>query len=502
MCQKYQPSPSGFFANSSKMVIHGGHFTVNQNLIKGGKIFIRTQIWYDTQTYLDDVGFELLQNYVSTAAIHNALQKNAQLTCHPCTRGSVLSDIFKWINTAERDTWLLWMKGPAGAGKTTIARSLVKLCEEKRIPIVTYFFHSDTARNTIATVASTIAYQMIQLIPETKPLITQTIHSNPLIFDQSFESQLEMLVIKPLQQIHGNSPSVSWKLLLVMDGLEQCTDGKDSQVFLIHAVAKYLATQSPLIIILISSREERHLTMAFNATTVDNILLRLTLDERYATYRDIRVYLQDRFNEIRATHPCRDLIDGNWPTSSDIESILSESSDQFIYAAVVLNFVSCPYSHPPDQLKIILESQSNQYGPSTPFEELDRLYFHIFSQVDENTMHLAVRILEYVVLEKVSSVSSISSSLSVSTPAIYTALAGLASIIEFRDGQIIFLHASLSNFLLNRSRSKQYCVIPVDNRSMNLLKRCRSESGSDLKAQNSTKKQKSDSSHTGESALR
>lgn len=288
----------------------------------------------------------------------------------------------------------------------------------------------------------------------------------------------------------------------MLDGLDQCTGGKDSQVLLIHAVAKYLAAQSPLIIILISSREERHLTMAFNTTTVDNILLRLTLDERYATYHDIRVYLQDKFNEIKATHPCRDLIDDNWPTSSDIEAILSESSGQFIYATVVLNFVSCPYSYPPDQLKIILENQSNQYGPSTPFDELDRLYHHIFSQVDEDTMRVAVRILEHVVLEKVSSVSSISSSLSVSTPAIYTALAGLASIIEFRDGQIIFLHVSLSNFLLNRSRSKQYCVIPIDNRSMNRFKRCRPESGSYLKAQGSTKKRKSDSLHIGESTLR
>ncbi|KJA17110.1 hypothetical protein HYPSUDRAFT_93641, partial [Hypholoma sublateritium FD-334 SS-4] len=144
--------------------------------------------------------------------------------CHPHTRESVLNDIYNWINgTGVRDTWILWLKGAAGSGKTTISRSIVKLCAENNIPVAKYFFRrTDPLCNTIATLVSTIAYQIIQLVPETKPIITQTIDCNPLIFNQSLEYQLEMLVIKPLQQIYGHASGAPWKLLVILDGIDEC----------------------------------------------------------------------------------------------------------------------------------------------------------------------------------------------------------------------------------------------------------------------------------------
>lgn len=471
-------------------------------------------MWYDTHlcnplntemTYLEDNGFEMLQKYVSLAAIYDSRYKDTQSTCHPRTRDSVLEEIFSWVNQAssDREKWILWLKGAAGSGKTTISRSLVKLCQGNNIPVATYLFcRTDPSRNTITTVVSTIAYQIIQLIPESKFFITRTIESNPLIFDQSFEYQLDMLVIKPLHQICGNASGVPWNLLLLLDGLDECINGRDSQVLLIHAVVKYLAAQSPQIVILISSREERHLTMAFNATTVDNILLRLSLDNKYAPDRDIRRYLDDSFDEIKKTHPARNHIDRGWPDPSQIDDILSESSGQFIYASIVIKFVESPYSHPPDQLKAILESHNDQCGPmSTPFEELDKFYDHIFSQVDENSIGLAIRILAYSILKNVSSASQISSYLKISTTAIYTALAELASIVECRDNQIVLLHASLPKFLLNSSRSKQYCIDTVHLNQPSKRKRSREEDNHGSRTRDSVKRHKSDTQHTEKGIL-
>ncbi|KJA17107.1 hypothetical protein HYPSUDRAFT_1044290 [Hypholoma sublateritium FD-334 SS-4] len=463
--QQYSPGASGLFANSKEVVIHGGQF-VNQNCTKS-----------------DNDGFEMLQKHVSPAAIYDARYDDTLLTCHPGTRESVLKEIFDWVNqtSSDRETWILWLKGAAGSGKTTISRSVVKLCQENNIPVATYFFcHADTSRNLITTVVSTIVYQIIQLIPEAKFDITRTIDSNPLIFDQSFEYQLDMLVVKPLQKICGHISGVPWNLLLLLDGLDECTKSKDSQVLLVHAMAKYLAAQSSHIVILISSREERHLTMAFNTTTVDNLLHRLSLDNNYAPDHDIRRYLDDSFDEIKKTHPARNHIDRSWPTSPQINDILSESSGQFIYASVVVKFVASPYSHPPDQLKTILEGHNNQCNPlSTPFEELDKLYCHIFSQVDETAISLVLRILAYAIQNRISAVSLISYNLNISTTAIYTALAGLASIVECRDDQIVFLHASLPKFLLNSLRSKKYCINTVENQDTDQLDRKRRREGDD-----------------------
>ncbi|KJA17109.1 hypothetical protein HYPSUDRAFT_206472 [Hypholoma sublateritium FD-334 SS-4] len=223
-------------------------------------------------------------------------------------------------------------------------------------------------------------------------------------------------------------------------------------------------------VLVISSREERHLTMAFNSTNIDNVLYRLSLDSDYTSDQDIRRYLIDSFDEIKKTHPARNHIDRGWPAPSQIDDLLSESSGQFIYASAVVNFISSPYSHPPDQLEAVLESRSCRYSPSTPFEELDKLFFHIFSQVDKNIIDLSIRILGYIILKNITSTSLISSALDIPTTVIYTALAGLTSIIEFRDDHIVFRHASLLKFLLDVSRSKQYCISSVGNHDRKPLK--------------------------------
>ena len=434
----------------------------------------------------------------------NSPQDTTQSTCHPRTRESILNDIFNWINaTNTREAWILWLKGAAGSGKTTIARSVVKLCEEKSIPVVKYFFHNnDPPSNTIATVVSTLAYQIIQLVPDTKIIITQTIDRNPLIFNQSFEYQLEMLVIKPLQQIFGSASGVDWKLLLVLDGLDECINGRDCQVLLIHAVAKYLAARSPQIIAIISSREERHLTMAFNARSVDSVLFRLCLGNYHDTDRDLRHYLVDCFDDIKKTHPARNHIDRSWPASSQIDDILSEASGQFIYASAVINFVSSPYSHPPDQLEVILGNHGNQRGSAAPFEELDELFLHIFSQMDKSIINLSITILATVVLENITSVSQVSSLLKIPATTIYSALAGLASIIEFRDNHIVFQHSSLRKFLLDRSRSKQYCINSIETPGKNPLKRPRVGEDHESRPQDSAKRRcRKDTWHPGNNTL-
>lgn len=393
-------------------------------------------------------------NLVSTSAFHGSLLRVNHSTCYPNTREQVLGTIFKWISlAAPRASQLLWLNGAAGAGKTSICHSVVDLCTKNNIPVATFFFsHADPARNSIKTVVATIAYQVVQLAPSAKDFITHAIDSNPLIFHQSFESQLEKLIIEPLQKLYGTISEVPWKLLLIFDGLDECSKTKEDQILLICALAEYLAIQNVPLMVIISSRKECHLTMAFNSLNSTSLLSKISLDNEYSANNDIHHFLNERFEEIKKTHPSKHLIPCSWPTPHAIDYITHKSSGQFVYASIVLKFVSSPYSYPPDQLHALLDNGSIV---STAFAELDQLYQNIFKEI--NNLALVKSILACV-LKSNTSLQDISYRLSISSTVIYTALAGLSSIVNCQNDKISFLHNSLPDFLVEKSRSGVYYI--------------------------------------------
>lgn len=64
-----------------------------------------------------------------------------------------------------------------------------------------------------------------------------------------------------------------------------------------------------------------------------------------------------------------------WPSDTDIHSLVTKSSGLFIYASTILNFIEMPQKLPEDQLKIVLNIEDE---PSTsPLDSLHQLYQRI-----------------------------------------------------------------------------------------------------------------------------
>lgn len=84
---------------------------------------------------------------------------------------------------------------------------------------------------------------------------------------------------------------------------------------------------------------------------------------------------------LRRTHTVGPYLPSGWPPTQEIDRLVAKSSGQFIYAATVVKFISSPRHRPDEQLKIIFgiaEAEGH-----TPFAELDALYCHIFSSVED-----------------------------------------------------------------------------------------------------------------------
>ena len=97
---------------------------------------------------------------------------------------------------------LMWMYGTANAGKSPMAKSVARWCEEENLLLASFFFaRSDPSRNYIRCFIPTPAYSMVQCIPEGRHLIEQAVGSDPLIFSRSLSAQISYLIIRPLSTL-------------------------------------------------------------------------------------------------------------------------------------------------------------------------------------------------------------------------------------------------------------------------------------------------------------
>ena len=114
-------------------------------------------------------------------------------------------------------------------------------------------------------------------------------------------------------------------------------------------------------------------------------------------------------------------------------------------------FVSSSRHHPAQQLEIIRGLRP--VGNSTPFWQLDSLYRHIFSQV--NDIERTSLILAWTLFGDADFRHSYTNwDVNNEIPVL---LVDLASVLTYSPERgITFLHASLPDFLLDRTRSREF----------------------------------------------
>lgn len=357
----------------------------------------------------------------------------------------------EWVlPDSMRSRWILWLNGAAGAGKSSIARSIVDLCLEKNIPIARFFFfRTDQLRNNIQRVVATLVYQLIEKLPALSDIIIPKIKSDPLIFEKPLKTQLRSLISEPLKQLHDKCPFDV--IVLLLDGVDECT-GNENQTNLVRKIVDIITDPGLPVIVFFTSRTENHLQQVFRSPKVTKFLLQLALDDQYLPDKDIRLFLTDKFTQIRATHPFNHNLGPDWPDPAHIQEIVQKSSGQFIYASVVIKFISSPHRHPALQLEIIRGLRPA--GNLTPFAELDALYRYIFSQVQD--IDQTSLILAWAIFGRDGLYPTLPVFFGMCSDSVQVLLGDISSIVVYKRGEIHFLHLSLPDFLLDQTRSQGY----------------------------------------------
>ena len=358
----------------------------------------------------------------------------------------------------------MWVYGPAGAGKSAIAQTIAEMCEEEMILLASFFFsRNDPSRNTVKTLIATIAYQIILNFPHVRDAILGAIERDPLIFSKSLAVQVKSLIAVPLQPLadagYFNDPTS--RRLVIIDGLDECSEPKVQQNILEILGSAQRQHRLPLIF-LFASRPEQHISLTFSTGILPSVTARIALDESYLPYDDVRLFLTDKFREIKSTHQLRAYIPPQWPLPKILNQLVRRSSGQFIYASTVIHYISSYRHNPTNRLDIILGIHPPQ--KDFPFAELDALYTHIFNGVEDIEKILDILSLIFFSrgpLGYFPSLVMIEKFLSLPTGDVELCLGDLSSLVSIGPHQQVnILHASLTDFLMDPTRSKELWINP------------------------------------------
>ena len=422
-----------------------------------------------TSTYLKP-GLIVLGQNSALGGIYNSLERQ-QLDapkCHPNTRKAVIKRIIDWIREPmDSEILILWLYGAAGAGKSAIAHTLAEICENRGWLVASFFFWKSAGeRNNVNRFVATIAHQVALAIPTSRELIGATVDYNPFIFQQSVDVQLCKLVVEPLRQLFsaGKMTDIS-PLVVVIDGLDEC-QGAETQSGLIKSLAAAFREFPFRIRIIISSRPEVYLQTTFNSSSVRPRLTRLPLSDEYAPEEDIRQFLKDSFERIRHEHPLASYIPSSWPSSNILHELTEKSSGQFIFASTTVKYIGGnPHQLPHRRLDVVCRLQPPDSEQDMPYAELNSLYHHVLSNVDNmETVKLVLGVLIALnsvlgsVLNRINTTEEIDNFFFWQPGKTEACLSQLASIIKLDAcyKKISLLHTSLSDFLLDPSRSRQF----------------------------------------------
>ena len=324
-----------------------------------------------------------MHRWVSDGAAHDSVH-HAPI-CHPDTRKTIIGEIMSWIGDPSRTSSVLWFNGPAGSGKTAIAQSLCKRCAAIRWLAGSFFFSRHASgRSKAEFLFPTISFALSFAIPDVGKIIDAVVANDPSIPTKALEIQLQKLILEPLQQISEESEQ---PIVIIIDGLDEC-EGEDVQSNLLRLLGSVF--QRPTsggcdrVCFIVTSRPEPWIQDEITTEPLSNITRQIFLGQTSEANDDIRTFFRLGFTEIHDSSKHRHTmlnVPKPWPSYRVLDNLVDMASGQFIYPATVLKFVGDPNYRPTDRLDII--TSMPVISPSAlalkPLAVLDQLYAQILS---------------------------------------------------------------------------------------------------------------------------
>ena len=403
---------------------------------------------------------------IADAAHDSAVTESYKSSCLKGTRTQHIDDITSWtarINQSQKHR-LLWMWGPAGVGKSAIAKSCAEKTAAQRRLGASFFFSRTQYVDDPLRFFTTIAHQLSTKIDEYRKALDPRIQRNPALLTKGLDAQFRELIIEPFLELAGQNVDMEDKMVII-DGLDEC-NGDRAQSKIMELVAKSVIEHGDKIPLLWAffSRPESHIDREFSPYSISHLFAKVELPVSESDDGDIKRYFRDKFHPLASD-------DSVWSSEDTLDILVSMAARLWIYAATLVRFIM-DQDLPRQQLDRVLEFHSQRIQSNTKSSvtaELDAFYGMIISRI--SSKHLPI-VQQSLLIHHTTSETALHTLCNIQGLALEDlkhALSKLYSVLTFIPERerfwgepfpgsvhISFYHASFMEFLLDKTRSEEY----------------------------------------------
>ncbi|KAL0937155.1 vegetative incompatibility protein het-e-1 [Colletotrichum truncatum] len=396
--------------------------------------------------------------------------------CESGTRIRIREMITEWANEGPAEP-LFWLVGPAGTGKSTIARTVADSLAIKKRLVAGYFFKRGyQGRNDTNRLFPTLAMQLADAIPPFRGCLRKSLGGldQDSIAKKSLESQFEKLLWLPLADLSPIDTSQPARVIII-DAVDECEHLEHlSRVF--GLLSKLSSLTTVRIRVLLTSRSDPRILDAFEPLITNNFVRRLELHRAFSddTKSDIQVFLKTKFADIKAKGRIRQ---DPWPDVEELDHLVQLATTPeplFIYAATLCRFVYDEQfpRNPKTQLRLwLMEGEANRSQLHQTYEPILSQAFRGIEEGDlYSNSHLQF-LSAVVLLATPISAESLSNLLCIDMDDINWWLPELHAVLDIpaeAKSPIRLLHKSFSDYLLRPKDSavSKYRVDAADAHAM------------------------------------
>ena len=371
--------------------------------------------------------------------------------CTPGTRKEILKEIIAWADDMSADSPpIFWMTGQAGSGKTTIAYTIAKHFDELEEPAQ----HTVMGGNFLCSRQFEETRRQIHIIPTLVYQLARKSRSyaHALHEADKFDSankltkQMEDLLVGPWQQSESQRPVELPPYLIVVDALDEIEDGGGSEF--LQSLLKAINERSLRgLKFLVTSRPDPGVVkLCETFSSKATCRLHDVPIERVGS--DITLYLQSKLP--------------NFAGKPELKIMRELAGDLFISAATIVRYLTPRADIAEPEQRELLNALHEQQ-PSSPSDApqpllIDNLYQQImcdaFSKLDVKLFNRRLRILHtFLCTFERTPVSLAAALLSESNETALAVLNGLHAVLQLKDDQVLWYHASFPDFIFSQTRS-------------------------------------------------
>ena len=188
--------------------------------------------------------------------------------CLRGTRADVLLQLERWLKD-ELDHRVFWLNGLAGTGKSTIAQTFAEISFADGRLGASFFCSRDFEdRSSLQAIFPTLAFQLAYRYLPFRERLLRVLRSNPGVGRESLCSQMEKIIVGPLE-------SSRIRTLIIIDALDECMDEEPASAIL-SVLSRYV-DEIPNVKFFITGRPEPRIRSGFRLKSLRPIteILRL-----------------------------------------------------------------------------------------------------------------------------------------------------------------------------------------------------------------------------------